>query len=352
MSADLRALIEQLVQVYGWACHVAEDAHEDAGLSTFSVVDRDGLRSLGDALNTLDEQMADIAASDGSTLEGNGVEWLTGHLLTALSAPPVDLRPLMTPLPVDQPTDADITEPAPWVDLRPWVEKLREAVRDMDTDAVAYRIPILRQHARQIGELLCADELEAVLAHLSGARQDEKAQEPVARVDPMGDSTDNPTAASNEPNRAEIIARLAHKGQTDKAGQPYIEHVKRVWWDVPDEDDEAQAAAWLHDVVEDTELSLVDLQTLGFSEAVIDAVDLLTRKPPFDYASYIAAMIDQRGRIGRRAALLVKRSDLRDHLVNPGCPETLRPRYQAALPLVEAAIAVAAVDPQAGDTRG
>lgn len=244
---------------------------------------------------------------------------------TALSAPPVDLRPLIEKWRAE--SAANKTE----------LERVNAETPDADdggTDALL---------ARWNAYCRCADELDAALSGVL--------DEPT-RGDTTGDTRDSPTAASNEPNRAEIIARLAHKGQTDKAGQPYIEHVNRVWWDVPDDDDEAQAAAWLHDVVEDTELSLVDLQTLGFSEVVIDAVDLLTRKPPFDYASYITAMINQRGRIGRRAALLVKRSDLRDHLVNPGCPETLRPRYKAALPLIEAAIADPAVDPHVGDTRG
>src|SRR5699024_8102125 len=49
---------------------------------------------------------------------------------------------------------------------------------------------------------------------------------------------------------AKTLAQQAHAGQTDKAGRPYIEHVARVaaqvaFWP------EAEAVAWLHDVVED-----------------------------------------------------------------------------------------------------
>lgn len=50
--------------------------------------------------------------------------------------------------------------------------------------------------------------------------------------------------------RAKALAYRAHAGQVDKAGRPYIEHVARVAAAVADDPD-AEAVAWLHDVVED-----------------------------------------------------------------------------------------------------
>jgi len=50
--------------------------------------------------------------------------------------------------------------------------------------------------------------------------------------------------------RAKELAYRAHAGQVDKAGRPYIEHVARVAAAVSD-DPEAEAVAWLHDVLED-----------------------------------------------------------------------------------------------------
>lgn len=50
--------------------------------------------------------------------------------------------------------------------------------------------------------------------------------------------------------RAKDLAHRAHAGQVDKAGRPYIEHVARVAAAVSD-DPEAEAVAWLHDVLED-----------------------------------------------------------------------------------------------------
>lgn len=50
--------------------------------------------------------------------------------------------------------------------------------------------------------------------------------------------------------RAKKLAYHTHAGQVDMAGRPYIEHVERVAAAVSD-DPEAEAVAWLHDVVED-----------------------------------------------------------------------------------------------------
>jgi len=55
--------------------------------------------------------------------------------------------------------------------------------------------------------------------------------------------------------RARMLALEAHAGQVDKAGHPYIGHVGRVAAAVRG-DDEAEAVAWLHDVIETARPSL------------------------------------------------------------------------------------------------
>jgi len=77
--------------------------------------------------------------------------------------------------------------------------------------------------------------------------------------------------------RAIAIAATAHTGQVDKAGQPYILHPLRVMLRV--EGDNERIAAVLHDVVEDTEVTLEQLRSEGFSTEVLEAVEALTKRP-------------------------------------------------------------------------
>lgn len=77
--------------------------------------------------------------------------------------------------------------------------------------------------------------------------------------------------------RAIEIAAKAHAGQVDKAGQPYILHPLRVMLRVSSEHE--RIAAVLHDVVEDTDVSLERLVAEGFPPEVISAVDALTKRP-------------------------------------------------------------------------
>jgi hypothetical protein len=106
--------------------------------------------------------------------------------------------------------------------------------------------------------------------------------------------------------RAEQVARAAHAGQVDKAGAPYAEHPARVAAAVG-ADPLAQAAAWLHDVVEDTPTSLSDLRAAGFPEPVIAALDALTRRPDEAGDAYY-------GRVAADPlALRVKRADIGDN---------------------------------------
>lgn len=75
--------------------------------------------------------------------------------------------------------------------------------------------------------------------------------------------------------RAIEIAAKFHSGQVDKAGQPYVLHPLRLMFAMrtPQE----RMAAVLHDVVEDTDMTLADLAREGFSQEVVAAVQALTK---------------------------------------------------------------------------
>lgn len=85
--------------------------------------------------------------------------------------------------------------------------------------------------------------------------------------------------------KAHEVAKKAHFGQIDRAGIDYIKHPETVASFVAT--DEEKAVAYLHDVIEDTSLTLLDLKKEGFSKNIIEAVDILTKKKGQDYQSYL-----------------------------------------------------------------
>ncbi|MGE0133559.1 MAG: HD domain-containing protein [Dehalococcoidia bacterium] len=102
------------------------------------------------------------------------------------------------------------------------------------------------------------------------------------------------------------IAVEAHRGQVDKAGQPYILHPLRVMarLSTPEE----RLVAVLHDVVEDSPTTLDDLRAAGFDEAVVRAVGFLTRREGETYEAFIER-VD-----GDALARRVKLADLEDNM--------------------------------------
>ena len=91
-------------------------------------------------------------------------------------------------------------------------------------------------------------------------------------------------------DRARDIATRAHRGQTDKTGADYIDHPRRVaervrQYAAADQQEAAQVVAWLHDVVEDTGVTLDDLRE-DFPANVVAGVDAMTRRPGEDGDDY------------------------------------------------------------------
>lgn len=84
--------------------------------------------------------------------------------------------------------------------------------------------------------------------------------------------------------RAMQIAYDAHHGQTDKAGVPYIFHPLHLAEAM--EDEICCCAALLHDVVEDTAVTLEDLAAV-FPPEVVEAVAVLTHEEGTDYFDYV-----------------------------------------------------------------
>ena len=84
--------------------------------------------------------------------------------------------------------------------------------------------------------------------------------------------------------KAMKIAYQAHHGQLDYNGIPYIFHPIHLAEQMQDE--VSCAVALLHDVVEDTNITLDELKA-EFPSAVIEVIDLLTHVEDTDYFDYI-----------------------------------------------------------------
>ena len=99
------------------------------------------------------------------------------------------------------------------------------------------------------------------------------------------------------------IAKNAHKGQIDRAGVDYIKHPETVASFVTT--DEEKIVAYLHDVIEDTNVTLKELKTYGFSEAILEAIDIITKKKGQTYQNYLELVKTN------ELARIVKLADLR-----------------------------------------
>lgn len=89
----------------------------------------------------------------------------------------------------------------------------------------------------------------------------------------------------NEYELAYNIASKAHKGQKDKGGEDYFNHPLTVSNRLSEEKE--KIVALLHDVIEDTDVTVNDLKEAGFSDEVVSAVSTITKKAGEDYEEYL-----------------------------------------------------------------
>jgi len=118
-------------------------------------------------------------------------------------------------------------------------------------------------------------------------------------------------------SKAILIATLAHEGQFDKGGNPYILHPLTVLHKLRSSNEDEQVAAVLHDVIEDCsgkainlpngtkEISYQMLVEEGISDRAIQILRLLTKVPGQTALEYQVGVLSDVG------AMRVKREDLR-----------------------------------------
>lgn len=108
-----------------------------------------------------------------------------------------------------------------------------------------------------------------------------------------------------EYSKAFVFARNAHRGQLRNNGQPYFTHPKRVADAV--NTNFQKVCALLHDVVEDTDITIYDIYK-EFGRPVAETVLWLTRDKKEDYQDYIE------GICGDKDAVAIKIADILDNL--------------------------------------
>lgn len=104
------------------------------------------------------------------------------------------------------------------------------------------------------------------------------------------------------------IALDCHEGLKDLDGKPAILHPLAVG--MAGNNRQEIIGGFLHDVVEDSDLTVDDLLRKGVDEDIVDALRLLTHEKGSDYSTYIQRIIDS----GNRLAQTIKLNDLKHNL--------------------------------------
>lgn len=152
----------------------------------------------------------------------------------------------------------------------------------------------------------------------------------------------NKTKTVNKPGKriyeALKLAIIAHDGQYDKGGNPYILHPLHLAMQADNEDE--AIVSLLHDAVEDTKFTLDDIVNYGFLD-VIDAIDNITKRPGEEYKEYLKRVESD------ETSLKVKIRDMKHNLNKSRLPkdkqhifDSLNKKYAKYLPLLEQTLIV------------
>ena len=109
-------------------------------------------------------------------------------------------------------------------------------------------------------------------------------------------------------DRALVIVNELFKNITDKAGDPYLNHLYYVSNNLDTK--EEKIVGLLHDTIEDTLITFYDLEDVGFNSEVIDALKLVTKIKGELYPDFIDRIINS----GNLIALKVKIKDMENNM--------------------------------------
>ncbi len=144
------------------------------------------------------------------------------------------------------------------------------------------------------------------------------------------------------------LATMLHENQFRRDGKPYITHpiiVGKICIDIlelicaPTEDEKRilLSAAYLHDVIEDCNVTKEGLINNGIDEEVVKVVEMLTKSEDIDYADYIIRIVEHDMQLSLQQipyASIVKYADM-VHNSNGDVSKSKLEKYKLAMALIE-----------------
>lgn len=132
-------------------------------------------------------------------------------------------------------------------------------------------------------------------------------------------------------NQAKAFALEKHAGQTDKLGVPYGAHIAHVAAQLERFGPEYEMTGWLHDVVEDCDVTLDEIEE-KFGVIIRRGVDAMTKRKGEAYFGEYLERIEE-----NRIAIMVKFADSRHNLAkthllqNADDQNRLKTKYESVL---------------------
>ena len=111
-----------------------------------------------------------------------------------------------------------------------------------------------------------------------------------------------------ELEKAYIISKRYFEEKLDKGGYPYINHLEYV--SSYGRNETEKIIGLLHDILEDTDLAKKDLLEFGFSNEIVDVIEILTRTKDKSYNDYIESIILSKN----ESALYIKKVDMEHNM--------------------------------------
>lgn len=199
--------------------------------------------------------------------------------------------------------DTDEQAPAPILgrapDITRWYERTSGMFDETTAVVCAETLDDVRRYFEWLEEvwvqvplsrwltILAGDSIGGVLTEHQMRDQYPKAFSAPRYVRSELDAPMAPGTARVQAARAEAIASIAHRCQTDKNGERFIGHPARVAGRFdPLAESIEHAVGWLHDVIEGTDIKAHDLLDAGVLPQIVEVVALLTRCPDGDDEEY------------------------------------------------------------------